>query len=67
MAFSFFPSSRRNFLASTGLVFGTVTTAAGRLMASAGLGKGTMTAPDIYARLGVRTHIIDVCIKNAII
>ena len=57
MAFSFFPSSRRNFLASTGLVFGTVTTAAGRLMASAGLGKGTMTAPDIYARLGVRTHI----------
>ena len=57
MALSFFPSSRRKFLASTGLGFGAVTAAAGRLMASAGWGKGTLTAPDIYARLGVRTHI----------
>jgi hypothetical protein len=57
MALSLFPSSRRKFLASTGLAFGAVTAAVGRLMASAGLGKRTMTTPDIYAPLGVRTHI----------
>jgi len=57
MALFLFLSSRRKFLASTGIGIGAVTAAAGRLMASAGWGKGTMTAPDIYARLGVRTHI----------
>src|ERR1035438_9343993 len=57
MAFSFFASSRRNFLASTSLGFSAITAAAGRLMASSGFGKETMTAPDIYASLGVRTHI----------
>src|SRR5208337_2764752 len=57
MALFLFPSSRRNFLASTGLVSGAITAAAGRLMASAGLGGGTTKTPDIYARLGVRTHI----------
>ena len=57
MAFSFFPSSRRKFLASISLGFGAITAAAGRLVASAGFGKGTMTGSDIYASLGVRTHI----------
>jgi L-seryl-tRNA(Ser) seleniumtransferase len=57
MALFLFPSSRRNFLASTGLVSGAITAAAGRLMASAGMGGGTTKTPDIYARLGVRTHI----------
>ena len=57
MAFSFFPSSRRKFLASTSLSFAAVSTAAGRLMAAAGIGKGTMAVSDIYASLGVRTRI----------
>jgi len=57
MALFSFPSSRRKFLETAGVVSGTVAAAAGRLMASAGLGKGTMNTPDIYARLGVRTHI----------
>ncbi|MGD1105053.1 MAG: aminotransferase class V-fold PLP-dependent enzyme [Terriglobia bacterium] len=57
MALFSFPSSRRKFLASTGLVSGAVTAAAARLVASAGWGKGTTNTPDIYARLGVRTHI----------
>ncbi len=57
MALFSFSSSRRRFLGSAGLVSGAVTAAAGRLMASAGLGKGTTNAPGIYARLGVRTHI----------
>ena len=57
MAFFSFPSSRRKFLASASLLSGAVTAAAGRLMASAGWGKGSMTTPDIYARLGVRTRI----------
>lgn len=57
MALFSFQSSRRKFLASTGLASGTVTAAAAGLQASAGWGKGTMETPDIYARLGVRTHI----------
>lgn len=57
MAFFSFPSSRRTFLASASLIAGAITSTAGRLMASAGWGKGTMTTPDIYARLGVRTRI----------
>jgi L-seryl-tRNA(Ser) seleniumtransferase len=57
MALFSFQSSRRKFLASTGLASGAVTAAAARLMASAGLGKGTTHSSDIYARLGVRTHI----------
>ncbi len=57
MALFSFQSSRRKFLASTGLASGAVTAAGARLMASAGLGKGTTHSSDIYARLGVRTHI----------
>ena len=57
MALFSFPSSRRKFLASTSLVSGTITAAAGRLLASAGWGKRTMSTADICARLGVRTHI----------
>ena len=57
MALFSLPSSRRKFLASTSLVCGMATAAAGRVMAAAGWGKGTMTTPDIYARLGVRTHV----------
>jgi L-seryl-tRNA(Ser) seleniumtransferase len=57
MALFSFSSSRRRFLASTGLISGAVTGAAARLSASAGLGKEAMRTSDIYARLGVRTHI----------
>jgi L-seryl-tRNA(Ser) seleniumtransferase len=57
MALFSFPSSRRKFLESAGLVSAAVTAAAGRLRASAGLGKGSTNTPDIYARLGVRTRI----------
>jgi L-seryl-tRNA(Ser) seleniumtransferase len=57
MAFPLYPSSRRKFLASTGLLSGAVTAVSGRSMASGGWGKGTMKSPDIYARLGVRTRI----------
>jgi L-seryl-tRNA(Ser) seleniumtransferase len=57
MALFSFSASRRNFLASSGLAAGVVSTATGRLLASAGLGKGTVKSPDIYARLGVRTRI----------
>jgi len=57
VAYFLFPSSRRKFLASTSFVFGAIAATAGRLMASAGWGKGTMATSDIYARLGVRTRI----------
>jgi len=44
-------------LASAGFVSGAVAAAAGRLRASAGLGRGSRKSPGIYARLGVGTHI----------
>jgi len=57
MALFSFPSSRRKFLASVGLLSGAAVAAATRLMAAAGLGKGISRSPGIYARLGVRTRI----------
>ncbi len=57
MALFSFPSSRRTFLESAGFISGAIAAAAGRLMASAGLGGGPTNTPNIYARLGVRTRI----------
>ena len=57
MAFSLFPSSRRKFLASAGIVSGMITAAADRLTGSAGGRKLTTKPATVYARLGGRTHI----------
>ncbi len=57
MVFPFISSSRRKFLASAGLVSGVVTAAADRLAGSGGGGKLTTKPDNVYARLGVRTHI----------
>ena len=57
MAFFSFPSSRRRFLEFGGLVSGAVTAAAGRLAGVAGPGEKSMNTSDVYAQLGVRTHI----------
>jgi L-seryl-tRNA(Ser) seleniumtransferase len=57
MALFSFPSSRRRFLEFTGLASGAVTAAAGRLWGAGGSGEDSMNTSDVYARLGVRTHI----------
>jgi len=56
MAFFSFPSSRRGFLAASGIASSAIS-AAGARFAGAAPGKGTSKSSDIYARLGVRTHI----------